>query len=227
MTEQARVEPRIRVYLCDDHHIVREGIKRLLATAGDMDVVGEAADGEEAIEQIPLLKPDVVLMDIRMPRRDGVAVTAAIRQILPNVRVLALSTYVDDDLVFGAIRAGATGYLAKDVEPERLLAAIRAAAEGRSVISGELIEKVVRRIQSRDQAPGEAVGIERLTNQELTILELVSEGLTNSDIAEKLCLSVKTVKSHLSHIFGKLDVSNRAQAASVFVRATNHRLERD
>lgn len=217
---------RIRVFLCDDHHIVREGIKRLLATATDMDVVGEAADGEEALRKIPQLQPDVVLMDIRLPLRDGVAVTAALRDLAPAVRVLALSTYVDDDLVFGAIRAGATGYLAKDVEPERLLAGIRAAAEGKSVISGELVEKVVRRIQSRDQPPGTGAGIDRLTNQELTILQLVSEGYTNSEIADKLCLSVKTVKSHLSHIFGKLDVSNRAQAASVFVRATSNRLDR-
>ncbi len=214
--------PRIRVFLCDDHVIVREGLKRLLETAFDMEVAGEGGNAEEALTGIAGTRPDVVLMDIRLPDLDGVAATAAIRERFPDVRVLALSTFIDDDLIFGAIRAGASGYLVKDVEPERLFEAIRSVAADQSTMSGEVVASVVRRILSGSRADGSlGAGMERLTAQERVVLSLVAEGLTNQGIASSLCLSVKTVKSHLSNIFGKLDVHNRAQAVAVYLRARN------
>jgi DNA-binding NarL/FixJ family response regulator len=212
------LNPRLRVFICDDHPIVREGLKRLIETAGDMEVAGEASDAEEALARIGITNPRVVLMDIRLPTLDGVAATAAIRQHFPDVRVIALSTFVDDSLIFGAIRAGASGYLAKDVEPERLFEAIRAVAADKSTMSEEVVARVVRRILS-DGTPDRATsGVDRLTAQERVILRLVAEGLTNQDIANTLCLSVKTVKSHLSNVFSKLDVHNRSQAVAAYLR---------
>ncbi len=219
-----RVRPRIRVLLCDDHLIVREGLKRLIETAGDIEVSGEAGSGEEAIASVGELHPDVVLMDIRLPGMDGVAATAAIREKYPSTRILALSTFVDDDLIFGALRAGAHGYLAKDVEPDRLFDAIRSVAANRSIMSDEVVSRLVHRIvaghplDSRSGSP-----LERLTSQERVVLRLVAEGLTNQEIANSLCLSVKTVKSHLSNIFAKLDVHNRAQAVAAYLRSRDTR----
>ena len=221
-----RPAPRIRVLLCDDHVIVREGLKRLIETAGDIVVAGEAGSGEEAIETVDTVHPDVVLMDIRLPGMDGVAATAAIRDRYPATRILALSTFVDDDLIFGALRAGAHGYLAKDVEPERLFDAIRAVAASKSIMSDEVVNRLVHRIVTGhplDARSGSA--LERLTAQERVVLRLVAEGLTNQEIADSLCLSVKTVKSHLSNIFAKLDVHNRAQAVAAYLRTGDRRTD--
>ena len=218
--------PRIRVLVCDDHVIVREGLKRLIETAGDIVVAGEAGSGEEAVETVSRVHPDVVLMDIRLPGMDGVATTAVIREKFPSTRILALSTFVDDDLIFGALRAGAHGYLAKDVEPERLFDAIRSVAASKSIMSDEVVNRLVHRIVTGhplDPRPGSA--LERLTAQERVVLRLVAEGLTNQDIADSLCLSIKTVKSHLSNIFAKLDVHNRAQAVAAYLRSPDTRSE--
>lgn len=215
-----RAAPPIRVLLCDDHVIVREGLKRLLETAAGIVVAGEAGSGEEAIDAVGRLQPDVVLMDVRLPGMDGVQATAAIRERFPNTRVLALSTFVDDDLIFGALRAGAHGYLAKDVEPDRLFDAIRSVADSKSIMSDEVVHRLVHRIVTGhplDARP--ATAMERLTAQERVVLRLVTDGLTNQDIADTLCLSVKTVKSHLSNIFAKLDVHNRAQAVAAYLRS--------
>lgn len=211
---------RIRVFICDDHVIVREGLKRLIETAGDMEVAGEAGDAAEALARIGDSRAQVVLMDIRLPEVDGVQATAAIRKAYPSVRVLALSTFMDDDLIFGAIHAGASGYLAKDVEPERLFDALRAVASNKPIMSGEVVNRVIQRILSSDApatAPANILG--QLTPQEQVILGLLAEGLSNQAIADQLVVSVKTVKSHLSNIFGKLGVHTRSQAVVRYIKA--------
>jgi DNA-binding NarL/FixJ family response regulator len=218
-TDARGAEP-IRVLLCDDHMIVREGLKRLIETTEDIVVAGESATGEQAIEAVATTHPHVVLMDIRLPGIDGVSATATIRERYPSTRILALSTFVDDELIFGALRAGAHGYLAKDVEPERLFDAIRSVAASKSIISDEVVNRLVHRIvtgQPLDARAGSS--LERLTAQERVVLRLVAEGLTNQEIADSLCLSVKTVKSHLSNMFAKLDVHNRAQAVAAYLRS--------
>jgi DNA-binding NarL/FixJ family response regulator len=223
----ARGDDPIRVVLCDDHMIVREGLKRLIETTEDIVVAGEVASGEEAIEAVGTIHPNVVLMDIRLPGIDGVSATAAIRERYPTTRILALSTFVDDDLIFGALRAGAHGYLAKDVEPERLFDAIRSVAAGKSIISDEVVNRLVHRIVTGQPLDARPAGssLERLTAQERVVLRLVAEGLTNQEIADSLCLSVKTVKSHLSNMFAKLDVHNRAQAVAAYLRWRDPRSE--
>lgn len=213
----------IRVALCDDHVIVREGLKRLIETVPDLLVTGEAGTADEALEMVAQGQPDVLLMDIRLPGKDGVAAIAEIHASFPDVKILALSTFVDDDLIFGAIRAGASGYLAKDVEPGRLFDAIRAVVLDQPIMSEQVVARMVQRIASSGALQPTMGGIERLTPQERVVLRLVAEGLTNQEIANNLCLSIKTVKSHLSNIFGKLDVHNRAQAVAAYLRATRTR----
>lgn len=211
---------RIRVFICDDHVIVREGLKRLIETAGDMEVAGEAGDAAETLARLPESGAQVVLMDIRLPDSDGVQATAAIRQAYPHIRVLALSTFMDDDLIFGAIHAGASGYLAKDVEPERLFDALRAVASNKPIMSGEVVNRVIQRILSSDAPSASSTNvIDQLTPQERVILGLLAEGLSNQAMADRLVVSVKTVKSHLSNIFGKLGVHTRSQAVVRYMKA--------
>jgi DNA-binding NarL/FixJ family response regulator len=220
MPEEPGQQQRIRVFICDDHVIVREGLKRLIETAGDMEVAGEAAGATETLERLGPSGAQVVLMDIRLPDIDGVQATAAIREAFPDVRVLALSTFMDDDLIFGAIHAGASGYLAKDVEPERLFDALRAVASNKPIMSGEVVNRVIQRILS-SEAPAAATpsAIDQLTPQERIILGLLAEGMSNQAMADHLVVSVKTVKSHLSNIFGKLGVHTRSQAVVRYMRA--------
>lgn len=219
MADDAVLE-RIRVFICDDHVIVREGLKRLIETAGDMEVAGEAGDAAETLARLPESGAQVVLMDIRLPDSDGVQATAAIRQAYPHIRVLALSTFMDDDLIFGAIHAGASGYLAKDVEPERLFDALRAVASNKPIMSGEVVNRVIQRILSSDAPSASSTNvIDQLTPQERVILGLLAEGLSNQAMADRLVVSVKTVKSHLSNIFGKLGVHTRSQAVVRYMKA--------
>ncbi len=213
----------IRVLLCDDHHIVREGLKRLLETVDDIVVAGEAASGEQAIDLLGACEPDVVLMDIRLPGMSGVAATAAIRGAHPDVSVLALSTFLDDDLIFGALRAGASGYLVKDVEPEHLFNAVRLAARHEPVLSGDAASRLINRVLNKEETfpLGEGPSMTRLTRQERIILDFLARGLSNAEIADMLVISSKTVKTHLGNIFHKLDVRNRTQAVSVYLREHN------
>lgn len=207
----------VRVFICDDHLIVREGLKRLLETVDDLQVVGEAASGEDVLALFEQTHPDVVLMDVRLPGLSGVEATAALRVRFPTARVLALSTFVDDDLIFGALRAGACGYLVKDVHPDELFAAIRGAARDEAVMSGEAASRIINRAL-RATSTVDDRHVSRLTPQERVILDLVARGLSNADIAEALTVSSKTVKSHLGNIFSKLDVHNRTQAVSLYLR---------
>ena len=196
----------IRLLIADDHPVVRDGLSGMFAPDPDFEVVGEASDGAEAIRLAQALKPDVILMDLRMPGMDGVAaITEIARQAIP-VRVLVLTTYDTDSYVLPAIEAGATGYLLKDAPRAELLRAVRAAAEGQGVLSPSVATRLMTRV--RTPAP------ELLSQRELEVLELVAAGTTNRDAAVRLFISEATVKTHLLHIYAKLGVTDRAAAVA-------------
>jgi DNA-binding NarL/FixJ family response regulator len=197
----------IRLVIADDHLVVRTGLRAMLGAEPDIDVIGEATTGVQAIDLVDRLRPDVVLMDLRMPEIDGVAATARIREQHPEVHVLVLTTYDTDADILKAIEAGATGYLLKDATREELFRAVRAAATGASVLA----PAVASRLMDRQRAPGH----EALSAREIEILEHVAQGRTNKEIAAALFVSEATVKTHLLHIFAKLDVQDRTQAVTV------------
>ena len=196
----------IRLLIADDHPVVRDGLSGMFDPDPDFEVVGEASDGAEAIRLAQALKPDVILMDLRMPGMDGVAaITEIARQGIP-VRVLVLTTYDTDSYVLPAIEAGATGYLLKDAPRAELLRAVRAAAAGQGVLSPSVATRLMSRV--RTPAP------ELLSQRELEVLELVAAGTTNRDAAVRLFISEATVKTHLLHIYAKLGVADRAAAVA-------------
>lgn len=201
------MNPPVRVLIADDHPVVRDGLRAIIATEPALDLAGEAVDGAEAIRLAGALDPDVVLMDLQMPGTDGVAATAAIRAAHPGIRVLVLTAYDADADITRAIDAGATGYLLKDTTREVLLAAIRAAARGEPALS----PAVTGRVLARMRAPR----AEALSAREAQVLSAVSRGLANKQIARELRLSEATVKTHLEHIFAKLGVSDRTAAATL------------
>jgi len=201
----------IRVLIADDHQMVREGLKVLLSTCPDIAVVGEAANGAEAVEQCTLLDPDVVLMDVMMPVMDGAQATAEITRLCPSVRVIALTSFVDQKYVAKAFDAGAISYLLKDARPEALTRAIHDAVAGRGTIDSSAMKVLIERRQS------DSVGKE-LTNREREVLVLIAEGLSNKEIAGQLTLSVGTVRLHVSNILGKLDAPNRTTAAAIAMK---------
>jgi len=192
----------IRVLIADDHPVVRDGLSGIFGGAEDFEVVGLASDGEEAVELARRLKPDVVLMDLRMPRMDGVT---AIRRLAPAQRILVLTTFDADTDVLPAIEAGATGYLLKDAPRSELYRAVRAAARGEAVLSPPVATRVLRAARSDEPS---------LSAREIEILELVSRGTTNREAAERLFISEATVKTHLIHIYAKLGVPDRASAVA-------------
>lgn len=202
----------IRVMLVDDHMMVRRGLATILKVYDDLELVGEAADGDAAIQLCASLLPDVILMDLVMPDVDGVTVTRAIRQRFPTVQVIALTSFKEENLVQSALQAGAIGYLLKDVTAEELAQAIRAAHAGRSTLSPEASQALVK-AATRPPPSGHD-----LTDREMDVLALMIEGLNNTEIAEKLFVSPSTIKSHVSHILAKLDVSSRTEAVAVAVR---------
>ncbi len=205
----------IRVLLADDQQIVRAGFRMILADEPDIDVIGEAADGRAAVDQARRLKPDVVVMDIRMPSLDGIAAT---RQLMadpePRVRVLILTTFDADEHVVEALRAGASGFLLKDVTPEDFAAAIRTIAAGDALLAPSVTRRVLDKF--RDRLPATADDrsglVGDLTERELEVLKLVARGLSNREIADRLTLAEPTVKTHVSHALLKLDLRDRAQA---------------
>jgi NarL family two-component system response regulator LiaR len=201
---------RLRVMIVDDHVMVREGLKVLLSTAPDLDVVGEAATGDEAVRLVPMLAPDVVLMDIMMPVMNGAEATAAIRRDHPQVQVIALTNYADADLVEQTLAAGAISYLLKDSRPETLVQAVRDARQGRGTIDSSAMHSVMARQQA-------TVGVD-LTVREREVLGLLAAGLSNKEIADELTLSVGTVRLHVSNILTKLDAPNRTSAAIMAVK---------
>jgi DNA-binding NarL/FixJ family response regulator len=200
----------IRLLVADDHPVVRDGLRGMLAGQPDLQVVGEAADGAEAVALIPRLRPDVVLMDLRMPGLDGVGAIRKLRATFPNVRVLVLTTFDTDTDVVRAIQAGATGYLLKDTPREELVRAIRAAARGEAVLAPAVATKVLGQLR----APAPA-GV--LSARELEVLELVARGASNREVGAKLFISEATVKTHLLHVFEKLGVSDRTAAVTTAI----------
>jgi DNA-binding NarL/FixJ family response regulator len=197
----------IRLLIADDHPVVRDGLRAMLATQPDMELVGEAATGTEAVTQARAMRPDVVLMDLQMPGLDGPGAIATLREQAPEVRVLVLTTYGTDADITRAVDAGATGYLLKDAPREQLFGAIRAAARGESVLS----PSVATRVLGRMRAPAE----EALSPRELEILQAVARGLSNKDIGRQLYVSEATVKTHLLRVFSKLGVDDRTAAVTV------------
>jgi DNA-binding NarL/FixJ family response regulator len=200
----------IRVLLCDDQALVRSGFRMILDARPDIEVAGEAEDGLQAVEQTRTLEPDVVLMDVRMPNLDGIGATRQIVASGSTARVLILTTFDPDEYVYEAIRAGASGFLLKDVEPEELVDAIRVVAAGNALLGATVTTRLLERF---GQAPAaKAPSLEGLTERELEILRLVAEGLTNAEIAERLVVSETTVKTHVSSVLRKLHVRDRVQA---------------
>ncbi len=202
----------IRVMLVDDHTMVRRGLATFLKAFDDLELVGEAADGDAAIQLCARIRPDVVLMDLVMPDVDGVTATRAIRQRFPLVQVIALTSFKDEKLVQNALQAGAIGYLLKDVSADQLAQAIRAARAGRVTLSPEAAQALVQ-AAAQPPLPGHD-----LTERERAVLALMVEGLNNTEIAEKLVVSPATIKSHVSHVLAKLGVTSRTEAVALAVR---------
>ena len=206
--------PRIRLVIAEDETVVRMALAQLLAAEGDIEVVGQAADGEIAVDLARRLKPNVVLTDLGMPKMDGIAATRQIKQETPECAIVVLTIHHDDDHLFAAIKAGASGYVLKDAPLEQAVEAIRAAARGEGFIGPSLVGRVLDEFArvGRLRAAAKEVFAE-LTRREMEVLELVGKGLRNKDIAERLFLSEKTVKNHISSIFMKLQVNDRTEAA--------------
>lgn len=196
----------IRILIADDHSVVRQGLKMFLNLDPDFDVVGEAGDGKQAVQLAHELQPDVVLMDLLMPVMGGVEAIGAIRQALPDVEVIALTSVLEDSAVVGAIRAGAIGYLLKDTESDELIRAIKAAAAGQVQLSPKAAARLMREVRAPESP-------ETLTERETEVLHLLATGLSNKEIAYQLSIGEKTVKTHVSNILAKLNVSSRTQAA--------------
>jgi DNA-binding NarL/FixJ family response regulator len=206
----------VRVLLVDDQALFREALATLLGVRTDIDVVGEAANGDEALTRAAELRPDVVLMDLRMPVLDGIAATRRMRVEQPQVRVIALTTFDDDEEVFAALRAGAVGYLLKDVSSARLVEAILAAARDESVLQPSVAAKVVARIAQLpdpDPQPRPQPLVVPLSDRELDVVRLLSQGRSNREIAAALFLAEGTVKNHVTNVLGKLGARDRTQAA--------------
>ncbi len=205
----------IRVLLADDHAVVREGLRTFLALHDDIEIVGEAADGAQAVEAARRLEPDVVLMDLVMPSMDGVDAIARLREQMPGARAIVLTSFLDEDKMLPAVRAGAAGYLLKDVEPADLVRAIRTVAGGDALLHPTVAARVMEEL-ARD--PARAARHELLTERELEVLGLVARGLANKAIAFELGVAEKTVKTHVGNILGKLGLADRTQAALYAVR---------
>jgi DNA-binding NarL/FixJ family response regulator len=207
----------IKVLICDDQEIVCEGLSRILSSDPGLEVVGVAHDGYEALEIIPDSRPDLVLMDLKMPLMNGVVATRKIREKYPAIPVLVLTTYDDDEWIFDAIRGGAAGYLLKDTPSKELIAAIKGTIEGKSFVDPSIAGKVLTMVAS-DKSSDHPSTTFSLSDREKEILNLISQGLTNADIAQQLFLTEGTIRNYTSEIFKKLGVSDRTQAAIIAIR---------
>ncbi len=210
MAKCEQAEMSIRVFLLDDHEVVREGLRLLIEAAGDMEVVGEAGTAADAMLRIPQVKPEVAVLDVRLPDGDGVEVCRDIRSQLPDIACLMLTSFADDEALLAAVVAGASGYVLKQIRGNDLVDSIRRAAAGESLMSQDLVERVLRRLRSE---PAEDERMTRLTPQERRILDLLAEGMTNRQIGETMYLAEKTVKNYVSNVLTKLGVSRRTEAA--------------
>ncbi len=202
----------IKLLIADDHAVVREGTRQILEREADINVVAEAADGEEAVRMADKSSPDVIIMDIAMPKMDGIEATKQIKSLHPNIAILILTAYDDDQFVFNLIEAGAAGYLLKSVRGHELVEAVRAVNAGESVLHPAIARKVLNRFAPAAGKEPKPKVLEVLSDREVEVLQLAARGLSNQDIANELCLSLRTVQAHLGHIFNKLQVSSRTEA---------------
>jgi len=217
----------IQVLLADDHRIVRQGLRHVCELAGGLRVVGEAEDGRQAVKLAQQLRPDVILMDINMPVLDGVQATHLIVDANPSARVIVLTMYRQDRYVFEAIKAGARGYLLKDIDEQDLVAAIRAVHRGEALINPSLAVRLLDEFRRLSQLTDQAKEPESLTRAEMEVLRLVAQGADNKAVAERLALSERTIANRLSSVYDKLHVNNRTQAALVALRRGWATLESD
>jgi len=202
----------IRVLIADDQRLLREGLATLLALTNDIRIVAQASNGNEAISLAKQHQPDVVLMDIQMPHHDGVTATQAIRSALPQTQVIMLTTFADDEYLFAALRAGACGYLLKDIPSEQLADAVRAAHRGESPITPTMARKLVNMVSQQPRALAASEWVEPLSDREIEVLNLIAQGLSNKEIAERLVIAEGTAKNHVSNILSKLNAKDRAHA---------------
>jgi DNA-binding NarL/FixJ family response regulator len=205
--------PRVRVLIVDDDDLMRAGLRGVLSSDASIEVVGEASDGRDAVYRARLLQPDIVLMDVRMPDLDGIAATSELLDAFPEVRVVIVTTFEQDDYIFGALRAGASGFLLKRTRPEELVAAVHTVAAGDSLLSPSVTSRVIERM-AQQPAPDVATDarLEELTPREREVLELVARGLSNGEIAAALVVEESTVKSHVRRVLAKLGARDRVQA---------------
>ena len=228
----ATTSEKIRVLLVDDHAVVRQGLRTFLelqegGNSIPIAVVGEAANGKEAIEQARSCQPDIVLLDLMMPELNGLEATPQILKVCPTARVLILTSFGEEDTVIPALKAGAQGYLLKDIAPDELVHAVREAYRGRIQLHPEVAKKLVSAITTRDESPTakpKAPGLEDLTEREIEVLKLIASGKSNREIADEMVISEKTVKTHVSNVLSKLNLDDRTQAA---IYALKHGLETD
>ncbi|MCR4405549.1 MAG: response regulator transcription factor [Anaerolineae bacterium] len=215
---------KIRILIADDHTLFRKGMRKMLEAEEDMQVVGEAATGREALEQARDLMPDVILKDIRMPdpsagsgqAMDGIEATRTLRREMPHIGIIFVTMYENDEFVFRGLQAGGRGYILKDADPETMLRAIRAVAHGESLLGPTIAQKVLRQFAA---LPGKQPPlVNELTPREMEVLTLIAEGRPNKEIAQELCISEKTVKNHINNIFSKLHVYDRTQAMLYAIR---------
>jgi NarL family two-component system response regulator LiaR len=206
---------RIGILIADDHPVVRHGLRAFLQLQEDLDIVGEAGDGLEAVAEAKRVRPDVVLLDLVMPNLDGIEAIRQIRQASPKTKIIVLTTFADDEKVFPAVRAGAAGYLLKDVEPKELVEAIRSVNRGQGPLHPSVASKLMNEFAGGQER---ADALEALTDREKDVLRLIAQGMSNREIAREFVLSEKTVKTHVSNILAKLRLADRTQAALYAVR---------
>ena len=207
----------MKILLCDDQAVIRDGLEMLLNLEKDFQVVGVAQDGAEAVELAAQKQPDLILMDLKMPIMNGIEATREIRTKFPNIKILVLTTYDDDEWVFDAIRAGASGYLLKDTPRQKIVEAIRGTMDGKSFVDPAIAGKLLNQVASKQTQPTSLL-TDKLTERELDVLRLIAKGINNSEIAAQLHLSEGTVRNHVSAILEKLGVSDRTQAAVIAIQ---------
>jgi DNA-binding NarL/FixJ family response regulator len=200
----------VRVFLLDDHEVVRRGVADLLEAESDLTVVGEASTAAEALARVPAVRPDVAVLDVRLPDGDGVTVCRELRSRMPDLRCLMLTSFADDDALFDAIMAGASGYVLKQIRGTDLVGAVRTVASGQSLLDPRTTAKVLERMRTAAEKKGP---VAELSEQERTVLALIGDGLTNREIGERMFLAEKTVKNYVSHLLAKLGMQRRTQAA--------------
>ena len=211
--------PKLRVFLLDDHELVRRGVRELLEVEGDIEVVGEAASAAEALARVPAVRPDVAVLDVRLPDGDGVTVCRELRSQFPDLACLMLTSFSDDDALLGAVMAGAAGYVLKDIRGGDLGGAVRTVAGGGSLLDARSTAHVLARLREKQAADP----LDVLTEQERRILDLIGEGLTNRQIGERMYLAEKTVKNHVSSLLSKLGLQRRTQAAVLVTEQRQNR----